>query len=308
MKRWFFGFFVFPAALLLSLFAFHVITSDKKEVEVSNLVVPQYTLLTPFESPEVNAPGESTLRPRFHDLPNIEEVDPNVLAMRLIDTMEFAESDDQPEYRKSEIIAKNKERWLGLFEERGGLRFRNVDVGVSLHHRAVDPDNEDFYYFSSGWKKAPVFLIKDSHSLHPHLVTTLFHKSYGNAAIDGEVSRKELDVGYIEKFWLFDTEYVLRVVAGATIDGTPVNVLVLESGGASQVLTYNLYYHDSTTLYNSVGELLFVGDLDGDRKLDLYLSDFGFEKGGFGSQLFISSEAKNDQLVQLAAVFGTSGC
>ena len=160
----------------------------------------------------------------------------------------------------------------------------------------------------SGWKTAPIFLVKNLSTLRPRLVTTLFSNSDANPSDESEANRKELKVGYSEKFSLFDTEHVVRVVLGSTVDGTPVNVLVMESGDTSQVLTYNLNYEDSTTLYNSVGEMLFVGDLDDDRKLDLYISDFGFEKGGFGSQLFLSSEAMTNQLVQLSGMFGTAGC
>ncbi|MFN0280210.1 MAG: hypothetical protein ACKVRN_16655 [Pyrinomonadaceae bacterium] len=254
--------------------------------------------------PILTTPQEDDFPSLVRDLPNFGEFESDEHTTKLVDLREYSEN----EYRESEIIAKNGEKWLGLFAGKDGSLFKEVTVGVHLHHRSTDADYEDWYFFKSGWKKPPIFIVKDLTALRPRSVATLFHKNYAESVDGTEANPNGLRIGFNREFSLFDKEYVLRVVPGKTLDGTAVNVLVLESSGLSQVITYNLYYHDSTTLYDSVGELLFVGDLDGDLKLDFYLRDFDYEKGGFSSQLFLSSEAEPGKLVKLIAAFGTSGC
>jgi hypothetical protein len=80
--------------------------------------------------------------------------------------------------------------------------------------------------------------------------------------------------------------------------------LVLESGKSSQIIHF-IYYHE---FGDWVGSLLWVGDLDRDGKLDLYMDFYGYEKGGYGSGLFLSSEAEKGELVKQVADFSASGC
>jgi len=117
-----------------------------------------------------------------------------------------------------------------------------------------------------------------------------------------------MTIGYSEKFWLKDEEYTLRVAPGMTRNGTEANVLILETGETNQIVTFNSHFEDKNTKYDTIGDLLWVGDLDGDGKLDFYFSDFGYEKGGFGSNLFLSSAAERGQLIKLVASFGIAGC
>jgi len=301
MRRCFVGLVFFSIAFFVGHIGAELALQNKRDDQVNSATILRLT-----ELPDSLTQKDSTSLVR--DLPNFDQTEGVEFTTKLIDVKEYAGSAAATDYRKSEIIAKNGEKWLGLFSEKGGFLVKEVTVGVDLHHRATDPDYDDWYYFRSGWKKPPIFIVKDSTALRSSPVTSLFHKDYPEPVDDEEVNAHNLRIGFDQKFSLFENEYSLRVVPGNTLDGTKVNVLLLESSGSRQVVTYNLYHQDSTTLYDSIGELLFVGDLDGDRKLDFYLSDFGFEKGGFGSQLFLSSEAEPGKLIKLVATFSTSGC
>jgi hypothetical protein len=58
---------------------------------------------------------------------------------------------------------------------------------------------------------------------------------------------------------------------------------------------------------DAVWKVLWVGDLDGDRKLDLYV-DLSTHYNVSDRTLFLSSFAKADNLVAKAARFRTVGC
>ena len=236
----------------------------------------------------------------FSDLPNIEQIEQPNLTTKLVDVDEFVSSYIDGIFRKPEKFASNGELWLGLFRNKDEFRFQPIKTFLAFEERSLDPEQEDWYSIKFNKKGAPIFLIKGSKTIRPGSVATIAARLYN--------TKDELRLGYNGLFSLNDKNYIVRVVPGITIDGTKVNVLVLESGDSSEVVTYNLYYKDQTTLYDAIGKLLFVGDLDGDLKLDLYISDFGFEKGGFGTQLFLSSEADPGRLVKLVATFGTPGC
>ena len=212
------------------------------------------------------------------------------------------------EYFRSEAIAKTGETWLGLFEKNGEYELRNTKVKLQLAFKAKDPDYEDSVRLNFEISNQPLFITRGSKSLTPSQVYTIYHRPSPEEVASRNLPLKQLSQGYIEQFGQLGKGYTLRVARGTITDGTKVNVLALETKDTQQILTYNLYRKDHNTLYNSLGDLLWVGDLDGDHKLDLYLSDFGFEKGGFGSKLFLSSEAEPGKVVKLAANFATSGC
>lgn len=251
--------------------------------------------------------GDEDFVSEFHGLPDIGEIETSNLNTKLIDVTEYDEGQGIFEYRKSEILALSGEQWLGLFNINGQFSFKPVTTRVQLLHTPTDPDYEASYTLKFRQSSVPpLFVTKPSKFMKPGLVQAAYFKDYLNFSDGSE--KGNLRQGFNKQISAFDKSYVLRVSKGLTTDGTKVNVLVLEHGNFRQIVTYNLFYKDSTTTYDSIGELLFAGDLDGDQLLDLYISDFGFEKGGFSSQLFLSSEADSGQLIKLVATFSTAGC
>jgi hypothetical protein len=135
--------------------------------------------------------------------------------------------------------------------------------------------------------------------LKPGQATTVYHKSREEAHSFGSESRVTLK--------LRDQTYQLKVVSPKRLapeaEGLvpPDAQLIFTSGSSTQTL-YSL---------NAAGEsaiwyLLWAGDIDGDGKIDLYLS-----LGGFNLEerrLFLSSQAPPGQLVKGVAKFTITGC
>lgn len=247
--------------------------------------------------------------PEFRDLPTFDEMaatkkNSGRVARKLIDISEFKSPDETwPSYSRTELEAKSGENWLGLYESGGKVSLAETKVRRSPRHGYIGPGDELYDWLHYERKGQLLFIVKGIGELKPSNVATIFLRTRTKNS-----ETESLDVGYRRIFNFAGREYVLRVTTGIQRDDERVNVLVLESGGTSQIVTVNRYYKDQYTLYNSIGELLWVGDMDGDGKLDLYFSDFGFEKGGFGSNLYLSSPAKAGNLVERVAGFNSAGC
>lgn len=244
--------------------------------------------------------------PEFVNLPNFGETDEEATSVssraKLIDISEFQSPEEQwPSYSKEEITVRSGEVWLGLYGSAGELFFANTKVARSDRKGYIGPGDQAYDWLKYERKGDLVFIVKGLSALRPGRVTTLYWSR--NVSDDAH-----LDIGFRRSFKLNEKEYTLRVTTGLKKDREKANVLVLESEGTSQIITFNHYYKDHNTLYNSIGKLLWMGDLDGDGKLDLYLHNFGYEKGGFSSSLFLSSEAENGKLVKEVAGFGAAGC
>ncbi|MBK9164931.1 MAG: hypothetical protein IPM21_13700 [Acidobacteria bacterium] len=243
--------------------------------------------------------------PEFTNLPAFDEkleIDGVGTKGRLIDVKENRDPEASwPSYSRSELLVKQGETWLGFYSDRSKMRLAETTVKRMPRHGYLGPGDEPYDWLKYDKKGDLVFLLNGISGLKPREVPTLFRK-------DDPAEGMFLEQGFRRNFSLSGSEYVLRVAAGLQRDGGTVNVLVLESENRSQIVTFNRFYKDDNTLYNSIGELLWVGDMDGDGKLDLYFSDFGFEKGGFGSNLYLSSPAKDGNLVEWVAGFNSAGC
>lgn len=244
--------------------------------------------------------------PEFVDLPNFGELDSDVALganpARLVAISEFESSDEPwPSYSRSDLSVRSGETWLGLYASKGLLHLAPTKVSRTPRKGYIGPGAQPYDWLKYERKGELIFLVKDIPELKSGKIKTLFLK-------EASAEDSSLEGGYKRSFQMGDNNYVLRVTTGLQRDGGRVNVLMLESGGKSQMVTFNLYYKDHNTLYNIIGDLIWAGDMDGDGKLDLYFSDHGFEKGGFGSNLYLSSPAKEGNLVEYVAGFSSAGC
>ncbi len=296
MKRWIFSFLVFP----LTLAAGYLLATFPGSTEPA-------CLQATTQNEAVLSTGSLTIKddfkPEYADLIDLEDLDWPDYSVELIDVFQHGNA-----YRKSEVIAKNGESWFGLFEEKGKFSLRQAKTKVKIDRSYTGYGDEDYVRLKTEHRKQPVFLIKDLKALKAGPVGSLYLRPHWNEISERNLPIKSMSVGYREEFWLGDKNYVLRVTLGMTRKNEKVNVLVLESQGVSEIVTYNRHFRDANSNYDIIGDLLWVGDLDGDGKLDLYFDDFGYEKGGFSSGLYLSSEAKKDELVRQVASFGTAGC
>jgi hypothetical protein len=237
------------------------IAVTRQSVPPNEIVRQSELLLLPVELPD----QKSEFEPEFRDLLDFEG--DGKYRIKLVDI-----SARDNAYRKSEVIAKNGERWLGMFEDDGKTFLREVTTKVKFDPTYEGYGDEDYVRLTTG--EPP----------------------------------KEMSLGFKDEFQVGENWYTLRVAPGQTRSGEKVNVLVLEFDGRVEVVTYNMYYLSENTKYDTLGYLRWVGDLDRDGKLDLYLEHFGYEKGGFSSSLFLSSEATEGNMLKEATQFGEAGC
>jgi hypothetical protein len=151
----------------------------------------------------------------------------------------------------------------------------------------------------------PLFAIKGINNLRPGDVDTVYFGRNWATNNHDVADDSELSTGYRREFSVGQREYLLRMSTGLMKDGTKLAILVLESDGVKQVIWQSL--HVPSDGRDIIGNLLWLGDMDRDGKLDLYFDEFN-EKGYTGTYPFMSSFADDGKLVEIAASFGAAGC
>ena len=213
---------------------------------------------------------------------------------RLLETGEVSNIED--------LKAKSGETWFGLFNNNGKDFLRLTKISVNF---TADSDFE--------WKKVsvknktnPLFLLKNGQNLREGEIKTLFRaRKWQEIGETEEPSYGEtIKGGFAKKFNLGNREYTLKAERGLSEKQKPILVLLLETGNKSQIVHF-IYYMDDG---DYVGNLYWVGDLDRDGRLDLFMDFYGYEKGGYSSALFLSSEAETGNLVKEIGYFMLGGC
>ena len=229
----------------------------------------------------------------------------------LLDYVDISESNDlidllQTEgiYRESEVVANNGEKWLVLFEQGGEYSLHPATAEVKKKRTQSYVGDEYDVQLSFNRTGVALFAIRSSIGLKRGAVTTLYHRPSQDEIDQRNLPIGSMQTGYKRDFNLNGTWYTLRVSRAMDSSGQKVGVLVLEHEGFKQIIATNYY---EPGYGETIGELLWVGDLDRDGKLDLYFDEDN-EKGYFRVGLYLSSAAEPGKLVKLAATFGTLGC
>jgi hypothetical protein len=278
------------------------------------ILVPQKETLSPPEKTSLDIPAalpkplaftapefETKFDPDLFGLADFGEENVSKFKMKLVDVLEHGNS-----YRKDEVIAKSGENWLGLFEENGKIQLRGAKISVR-------PESRDDYEYGVtikvNSKTAPKFLLKNAGTLKQGEVETLYSSPVSEDAERLGLTTLKLGLTtlkkeFIQEFRLGERRYIFRVRQGLTKSKAKVLALVLESDNTSQIVAHQPYFEEG----DYVGNLLWVGDLDRDGKVDFYMDFNSYEKGSFSSSLFLSSEAEKGELVKEVAAFGTLGC
>ena len=296
MKRLFLGFPVFLVAFLIG-----YALAPKDRIAFVNHPTPTEQTVRPETDALSIVPSAPLVDfvPEFRDLPNYDDIAYPESTDSLIDVFETGGV-----YRESEVIAKSGETWLTLFELNGKYSLMSSKAKVQRKRTISYPGDEYDVRLTFDKPGMPIFAAKNLKALKSGPVTTVYHRPSWK-----EIDRRNLPIdsmktGYKRQFSLNENWYTLRVSQAMSKDETKTGVLVLEYDGIAQVIAQN--YHEPG--YGEIiGDLLWVGDLDNDGKLDLYFDHFN-EKGGFSVGLYLSSEADPGKLVKLAATFGTAGC
>lgn len=206
------------------------------------------------------------------------------------------------EFHGDEVTAKSGAKWLGLFKENGNyfLQFTKIKVTRSLdpvyHDIDLKKGRKTGKKVEVKGKKEPIFLLKNAAMLRSGKVMTLY-------SLTEPDEDNSMPNNFAKHFNLNGTDYTLKAVsdnpANEYLD--PTSKLILVSGNTEQII------------YNGGGcddcgwSLYWVGDLDGDGKLDLY-ADLSYHYNVTSRRLFLSSQAEDGNLVKEVAVFRTVGC
>ena len=204
-------------------------------------------------------------------------------------------------FHGDEVSARTGEIWLGLYVSKGGSSLVPSVVKVEAAEDPVGgggPGNKSGKVVSVNRKATPVFLITGGHALKPGPVVTSY------------VGETKLNDDSNVTVRLAGAEYGLRVTAArkSTIPGVTSDdaKLILSKGTLTQVV-YDLGGDGGHEAETADWKLLWAGDLDGDRRLDLYVQVSG-HYDIIERKLFLSSRARPKQLVRELAEFSTSGC
>lgn len=201
-----------------------------------------------------------------------------------------------------DIKVKSGETWLGLFSKDGREVLRPTKLKVKFT-KASEKNGLEWKEISVNEKSEPLFLINKKR-LRGGEVRTLFRGLTWKEASEKEVEQTTMKDGFNKKFYLNDVEYTLRTEKGISTENQKILVLILETAKTSQIIHYVDLYED----WVPVGDLYWVGDLDRDGKLDLYMDFWNDEKGYYWSGIFLSSEAEKGKLVKTSNYYMLGGC
>ena len=204
-------------------------------------------------------------------------------------------------FHGDEVSARTGETWLGLYVSEGRSSLAPSVVEVVPEH---DPVVDEEPWQKTGKavsvvnrKDEPLFLIAGAAALKPGPVVT------------SRAEEATLASGANVSLRLAGAVYSLRVLNGGGRAGQialPADArLVLSKGRATQVL-YGMGAEGGGVDHHE-WRLLWAGDLDGDRGLDLYVQ-VSDHYNVIEHRLFLSSRAGRKRLVREVAVFRMVGC
>lgn len=275
---------IFFTAFLIGISVIYLI--PKKEPKKQE-VITEEPVQVELVAPEV----ETKVQPKTFDVKDFWN-DEEKFNRNFLETGEVSNVDD--------IKAKSGEIWFGLFNENG----KNVLRPTRLKVKVYKSEGLDWKKVSVKDKNNPLFLLKNKKNLKIGEVNTLFRGRTWQEARKDDAEMTTMKEGFNEKFNLSNTEYTLRVEKGVDNEQNQILVLLLETSTTSQIV----YYIDYAGEGDYVGDLFWVGDIDHDGKLDLYMDFWNYEKGYYSSGLFLSSEAEKGNLVKKSEYFMLGGC
>ena len=207
---------------------------------------------------------------------------------------------------ESAICASEKSR----FSHGTALVLYNRNNHFSLERTHLDfnsllrTESSAFFPIKFNESKRATFLVSDDGVLSPGPVRTLYIQPWNIPVPDNKLFFDGLRIGDKRSFDMGDIAYTIRVSAGPSSETQPVAVLILENQEHKQMIWYGAIFDKE----NEVGELEWVGDLDGDERLDILFRYFELNGGGSVDVLLLSSHAKDGNLLGPAAFSFARDC
>ncbi|HEY9869253.1 MAG TPA: hypothetical protein V6D08_08815 [Candidatus Obscuribacterales bacterium] len=203
-----------------------------------------------------------------------------------------------------EVRAETGQLWYGLFRGKNGYELKRTRLEITLAHDPIvdEGGRQTGKKVTVSDRLEPLFLVRNIPGCKPGPVPTVFSSSQRTAGAMRLNERRRFNFG--------SKEYVLSVAGQGELmaksGDTYINSyqITLTAGTTSQVLAS----HNDCNLGSGEGpRLLWAGDLDGDKKLDLLL-DVTPHYNMMVLKLFISSRASKGALVVPVAEWTTTGC
>ena len=201
-------------------------------------------------------------------------------------------------FHGDEVAAESGEIWLGLYSTSDGYTLTPSRITVeTVYDPFVDNAGEKTgKVVSVEGQTRPLFLIKGLDAPKRKYITTL--SAEGAILSPG----KSLDLRLDGK-----SEYHLTAYGEGEIGPNGFTLLENYSLELSKgKLSQELVAYSSTN--GAIPTLLWAGDLDGDGQLDLVINATPHYTVYSAPMLFLSSMAKDDNLVQRVAIFVATGC
>ena len=262
----------------------------KTEIEIQN---PPIIVEQPIQTDVATNEVETVKPPKVFNVENFfkEEEEYNK------DFLEIGDVSNVEDFK-----VKSGDIWLGLFSEKGEEVLRPTKLKVKFT-KAKEENGLEWKKISVNEKSEPIFLINKK-KLKSGEVKTLFRGETFNGASENEPEPAVMKDGFSQIFILNNVEYTLRTEKGVNTKNEKILVLLLETAKKKQIIHYVNLYED----WVPVGNLLWVGDLDSDGKLDFYMEYWNDEKGYYTTGIFLSSEAEKGKLVKSSNYYMLGGC
>lgn len=277
--------FAFSASLLIGIATAWFFFVDNKKVESVVQEVP---------SSEIIGNGPVTVDEEF--VPEFTKVEIDEEPAKTTMQMELA--------RNGEVDlctidpSKENKKWLGLFKRGNNFVFERRFVSFG---RVEHTDFGSFARMRFNDSLSAILMLTDQGALQPGPVKTLYLKPALND--DGmEIYGDGMFIGDWRDFNLGEADYRVRIAPATLKTGGKASLIVLERGSESQLIWFKTFFFP-----DEVGELEWVGDMDRDNRLDLLFSSYAQNGGQLESFLFLSSFAKEENLVGFAG-FHTAKC
>ncbi|MBH0177717.1 MAG: hypothetical protein HP491_07570 [Nitrospira sp.] len=188
-------------------------------------------------------------------------------------------------------------QWLALLERDGGFEIREVTVSSTPDENPICGDKG--FIVNATSTDSVILLLRGFPGIKAGQVVTAFHDR--KFLLPGEWLDVHLGGDAYWGLHAFGT--VRPALYGGSDDSDFTDYQVWMTGGGRRALVFSLDHLDS----DGRPEILWVGDLDGDRVADI-IADVRTHYAGSHYVLFLSSLAGPGQLVAEAGSVSTHGC